>query len=264
MTTQARIVPAGHGVGWLGQGWRLFRVAPLAWLLLVFSWWFVMTFVSALPVIGVVVASILVPPFSVGFMAASRAAERGGPVRVGLLFEGFRHRVDVQLMLGAIYLLSLVLLLAATALADGGTLARWMLAGEVPEPADVRSGAFALALLLAAGLYVPVMLSFWFAPVLAAWHAINAPKALFFSLFACWMNWRAFLAYGLAAAVLTFVLPLVALSALALLAQDVGRASLVSLVFPLVIVLLPTLFASFYAGYRDIFGGDAAVPQTVH
>lgn len=264
MTTQAQIVPAGHGLGWLAQGWRLFRVAPFAWLLLVFSYWFLMTLVSVLPLIGVVAASVLVPPFSVGFMAASRAAERGGPVTVGLLFEGFRHRLDVQLTLGGIYLLSLVLLLAATALADGGALARWMLAGEAPDTAVVRSGAFVLALLLAAGSYVPVMLSFWFAPVLAAWHALSAPKALFFSLYACWMNWRAFLAYGLAAAVVTLVLPFVALSAIALLAQDVGRASVVSLVFPLVIVLLPTLFASFYASYRDIFGRDASAPQALH
>lgn len=264
MTTQAQIVPAGHGFGWLAQGWRLFRVAPLAWLLLVFSYWFLMTLVSVLPLIGVAAASVLVPPFSVGFMAASRAAERGGQVTLGLLFEGFRQRVDVQLMLGGIYLLSLLLLLAATALADGGALARWMLAGETPDTEVVRSGAFLLALLFAAGLYVPVMLSFWFAPVLAAWHEISAPKALFFSLFACWMNWRAFLAYGLAAAVLTLVLPFVALSTIALLAQDVGRASVMSLVFPFVIALLPTLFASFYASYRDIFGRDLAAPQTLH
>jgi len=108
------------------------------------------------------------------------------------------------------------------------------------------------------------VLGFWFAPVLAAWHAISAPKALFFSLFACWMNWRAFLAYGVAAAGLTLVLPFVALSAIALLVQDVGRASVMSLVFPFLIVLLPTLFASFYASYRDIFRGDAAAPQTLH
>jgi len=264
MTTQAQIVPAGHGVGWLAQGFRLFRAAPLAWLLLVFSYWFLMTFVSVLPLIGVAAASILVPPFAVGFMAASRAAERGGPVGVGLLFEGFRQRVGVQLTLGGVYLLSLVLLLAATALADGGALARWMLAGEAPDPAVVRSGEFVAALALAAALYVPVMLSFWFAPVLAAWHSLSAPKALFFSLFACWMNWRAFLAYGLAAAVLTLVLPFVALSAIALLAQDVGRTSVMSLVFPFVILLLPTLFASFYASYRDIFSSDAAAPQTLH
>ena len=261
MTTQAQIVPAGHGLGWLAQGWRLFRVAPLGWLVLVFSYWFLMTLVSVLPLIGVVAASLLVPPFSVGFMAASRAAERGGPIALGLLFEGFRNRVEVQLTLGGVYLLSLVLLLAATALADGGALARWMLAGEAPGAEVVRSGAFVLALVFAAALYVPVMLSFWFAPVLAAWHAIGAPKALFFSFYACWLNWRAFLTYGLAAAALTLVLPFVALSTLALVAQDVGRASVMSLVLPLVIVLLPTLFASFYASYRDIFAGDSTLPR---
>lgn len=262
--TQARIVPAAHGPGWLGQGWRLFRVAPLAWLLLVFAYWFLMTLVSVLPLIGVVAASLLVPPFSVGLMAASRAAERGAPVALGLLFDGFRRRADVQLTLGGIYILSLALLLATTALADGGALARWMLAGEPPEAETIASGAFLLAILVAAVLYVPVMLAFWFAPVLAAWHGIGAVKALFFSLFACLMNWRAFLAYGIAAALLTMVPPLVVLSAAGLFAHGAGRASIVSLVFPLIIFLLPTLFASFYASYRDVFGADAAPPSTLH
>jgi hypothetical protein len=107
------------------------------------------------------------------------------------------------------------------------------------------------------------MMGFWFAPVLAAWHGIGAVKALFFSLLACLMNWRAFLSYGIAAAALMLVMPVVALSAIALLMQGRGgSASVVSLVLPLVIVLLPTLFASFYASYRDVFGGDATQPQT--
>jgi hypothetical protein len=29
-----------------------------------------------------------------------------------------------------------------------------------------------------------------------------------------------------------------------------------ALVFPLLIILLPTLFASFYASYRDVFGAE--------
>lgn len=262
--TQAQIVPASHGFGWLAQGWHLFRVAPLAWLLLVFAYWFLMTLISVLPVIGVVAASILVPPFAVGFMAASRAAERGGPVAVGLLFEGFRRRVDVQLTLGGIYLLSLALLLAASTLADGGALARWMLAGEAPDAETLSSGVLLLAVLVAGVLYLPVMMAFWFAPVLAAWHGIGAVKALFFSLFACLMNWRAFLAYGIAAALLMLVLPLAVLSLVATFMHGAGRGSIMSLVLPLVIVLLPTLFASFYASYRDVFGAHSAPPTTMH
>jgi hypothetical protein len=32
----------------------------------------------------------------------------------------------------------------------------------------------------------------------------------------------------------------------------------VGLIFPLLVVMLPTLFASFYASYRDIFAEPAA------
>jgi hypothetical protein len=35
------------------------------------------------------------------------------------------------------------------------------------------------------------------------------------------------------------------------------KVAAMSLVFPLLLVLLPTLFASFYASYRDIFGVEA-------
>ena len=88
---QARIVAAARGALWLADGWRLFRAAPLSWLALVFAYWLLMTLASLLPLVGVVAASVLVPPFSVGFMAAARAAERGGAVELRLLFDGFRH-----------------------------------------------------------------------------------------------------------------------------------------------------------------------------
>jgi hypothetical protein len=75
---QARIVPARQGAAWLVDGWRLFRAAPLGWLAMVFAYWIIMTLASVVPFIGVAAASIMVPAFSVGFMAAARAASRRG------------------------------------------------------------------------------------------------------------------------------------------------------------------------------------------
>jgi hypothetical protein len=98
-----------------------------------------------------------------------------------------------------------------------------------------------------------VMMMFWFAPVLAAWHDAGAAKALFYSFFACLLNWRAFLAYGAVTALAMVAFPLAAVSALLLLSGG-AKVKLISLVLPLVILLLPTLFASFYASYRDVFG----------
>ena len=253
---QARIVSAGRGARWLAEGWRLFRVAPLGWLALVFAYWLLMTVASLIPLLGVVAASVLVPAFSVGFMAAARAASSGGALELGLLFEGFRTSLKSQLALGVAYFGCLALVLGATALADGGALARWMLAGERPGEEVLRSEEFLAALALAAALYLPVMMMFWFAPPLAAWHSSGAAKALFFSFFACLMNWRAFLAYAAVTAALTLLAPFVALSALMLASGGALRAPVMSLVFPLLVVLLPTLFASFYASYRDVFGAS--------
>jgi hypothetical protein len=250
---QARIVEARRGAIWLADGWRLFRAAPLGWLALVFAYWIIMTLASVVPIIGVAAASVMVPAFSVGFMAAARAASRRGPVELGLLFEGFRHHRNSQLVLGAIYFACLGLLLAATMLVDEGALATWMLTGKRPDEETLQSDDFLGALALAALLYAPVLMMFWFAPPLAAWHGIAPVKALFFSFFACLLNWRPFLAYGAVSALFALALPLLLLFVLMLASFKIAA---MSLVFPLLLVLLPTLFASFYASYRDIFGGE--------
>ena len=251
---QARIVGAGRGARWLGEGWQLFRAAPLGWLVMVFVYWMLMTVASLVPYVGIALASVLVPAFSVGFMALARAAERGARIEFSLLFDGFRQALRPQLILGVAYFLSLAVVLAATTLADDGALARWMLLGRRPGDEALQSGDLLSAMAAAAMLYLPVMLMFWFAPALVAWHSAGAAKALFFSIAACLMNWRAFAAYGAVTALVTLVLPFIALSGLMLASGGTLRAPVMSLVFPLLILMLPTLFASFYASYRDVFG----------
>lgn len=254
----ARTVPAARGVRWLADGWRMFRAAPLGWLALVFAYWMVMTVLSLVPYVGVVAASVLVPAFSVGFMAASRAAARGQPVELAMLFAGFRERVPAQIVLGVAYFASLVLVIGGSALADDGMLARWLLTGHRPPETDAEGDALLGALALAAALYTPVMAMFWFAPLLAAWHGMTPLKSLFYSFFASLMNWRAFLAYGAAVGVVLFLLPSLLLLVLVLVSGGTLRLQPMALVLPLALIMLPTLFASFYASYRDVFGAAPA------
>jgi hypothetical protein len=68
------------------------------------------------------------------------------------------------------------------------------------------------------------------------------------------MNWRAFLVYGAATALVTVVIPLMVLTALLMAIGGNAALPLLGLVFPLLMVMLPTLFASFYASYRDVLG----------
>ena len=253
---RARIVAARRGARWLGEGWQLFRAAPLGWLALVFAYWLIMTIVAFIPYAGSAVAAILVPAFSVGFMAAGRAAERGARLELGLLFHGLRHDARRQIVLGVLYLLCLGAVLLGTTLADGGALAQWMLSGRRPEDETLHSEAFLAAMAAAGLLYAPVMMMFWFAPPLAAWHAVAPAKALFFSAAACLMNWRAFIAYGAVAALATVALPFLVLSGLVLASGGALQVPAMSLVLPLLILLLPTLFASFYVSYRDVFAPE--------
>ena len=171
-------------------------------------------------------------------------------------------------MLGGVYLTGIAVLIAASTLADDGALARWMLTGARPVPGTLQSDNFLGALAIAATLYMPLMMLFWFAPTLVAWHAMPAAKALFFSLFACLMNWRAFLVYGVASALILFVVPFVALFAMILASGGALRPGVITVLFPLMLALMPALFASFYVSYRDVFsqrseqGGSAEPPRT--
>ncbi len=250
---QARLIAASRGWRWLAEGWKLFRAAPLSWLALVFGYWMLMTVVSIVPFVGVVAVLVLVPGFSVAFMAASRVAEHRQPIQLSLLFAGFRENLRGQLILGCVYLASIAILLAASALADDGALARWMVTGARPSAEIVQSDSFLHSLMIAATLYMPVMMLFWFAPTLVAWHSMPVGKALFFSLFACLMNWRAFTVYGMASAIMLLVAPFVALFILMLVSGGALRPAAMAVLFPFVLSLMPTLFASFYASYRDIF-----------
>ena len=248
----ARVVSFVSGARWVAQGWQLFRVSPVLWLALVFAYWMILVTVNLLPVIGLA-AWVLHPAFSVGFMAVSRSCDKRGKMEVGLLFDGFRGRLAAQLVLGCIYLALLAALIGATMIADGGSLARWMLTGSKPPAEALQSIEFLTALLLAAGLYLPIMMLFWFAPVLVAWHAMALPQALFYSFFATLLNWRAFLGYGTVAALVSVVIPFLVLGTLIFASAGRPGFNVMALMFPLLMFLLPTLFASVYASYRDIF-----------
>jgi hypothetical protein len=257
------VVPALNGWLWLKRGFGFFARAPLTWILIAVSYWVLVSVVGILPYLGLVAVMVATPAFAVSFMTMCRELERGRPLELPLLFAGFRSNLKVVLTLGGIYLAAIVGILAASQLFDGGLLMRWMLLGQAPPREEASGDAMALAAIAAFALFVPVILAFWFAPVLAAWHGMPAVKALFFSFFASLRNWRAFLVYGIAVAVVAGLVPGAAFSALAVAARGSqgaqGMMSMLALV--VVVTLLPALYASFYASYRDVFADQPPEPS---
>jgi hypothetical protein len=128
-----------------------------------------------------------------------------------------------------------------------------MLAGQKRTPETVSSGSLLLATEIALVLLCPLIMAYWYAPVLAGWHGLSPAKALFFSFVACLRNWRPFLVYSLAIGVVATLVPGIVLGILAALLPSGASLVLVLMMVLLILVLAPTLFASFYVSYRDVF-----------
>jgi hypothetical protein len=250
---QALTLPAAQGWRWLTDGFRIFRRNHLMLTFLVVSYWVLMALVNVIPVIGTIATTLCIPAFSVSLMNACRSIERGTPLGPQLLFSGFANNLRALLTLGAIYLAAVVAILGLSALADDGALMAMMLAGQKPDAETVSSGSLLLATEIALVLLCPLIMAYWYAPVLAGWHGLSPAKALFFSLVACLRNWRPFLVYSLAIGVVATLVPGIVLGILAALLPSGASLVLVLIMVLLILVLAPTLFASFYVSYRDVF-----------
>lgn len=250
---QALKLPARRGWLWLAGGFALFRKNPPLLTMLVVSYWMLVAMLNLIPVVGAIAATLCIPAFSVSLMNACRELDQDRPIGPALLFSGFRENLKGLLMLGSLYLAATIAILGISAMADGGILMQMMLGGTSPSEEAMGSGQFLAATQLALILLTPLMMAYWYAPVLAAWHAFPVGKALFFSLVACLRNWRAFLAYAAAMLVFGGLLPGVLLGLLAALMPD--SVSFFAMLFsiPLLLILAPVLFASFYVSYRDVF-----------
>lgn len=250
---QALTLPAAQGWRWLTDGFRIFRKNHLMLTFLVVSYWVLMALVNVIPVIGTIATTLCIPAFSVSLMNACRSIERGTPLGPQLLFSGFASNLRSLLTLGAIYLAAVVAILGLSALADDGALMAMMLAGQKPDAETVSSGSLLLATEIALVLLCPLIMAYWYAPVLAGWHGLSPAKALFFSFVACLRNWRPFLVYSLAIGVVATLVPGIVLGILAALLPSGASLVLVLMMVLLILVLAPTLFASFYVSYRDVF-----------
>lgn len=249
-------LPAARGLRWVVEAFVIFRVAPLRQLLLGLLFLFVVTVVVALPVIGFAAIWLLFPALVVGPHAISRIAARGTKPGPELLISGFRQNLPAQLRLGVFFLGAMLLVLAASALADDGRFAQAMVGRIRLDVADLQDPGLQRAMLIGAVSQTVLLGVLWYAPLLAAWEGISATKAVFFSVAATLINWRALLAYGAAVMLLFATVLLLALGGAMLLGGGAGQAN--SALFAVVWTLLPVWFASSYLSYRDLFGTEEA------
>lgn len=242
----ARRLPARHGVLWLLAGFALFRRQPPLMTALTFGYLLTVLVVNLIPKIGPVLLPLLLPALTVILANGCRAIERGRTFDgESLLFSLSAQRIGL-IRLGGLHLIgSSLLVLGGYAF------------GEPINISDGMSQEEAAALLTDLGIIMvlasPLLMAFWFAPLLTAWNGVSAGKSLFFSFVASWRNWRCFAMYVLGLAVVGAVLPGLILIIAGLISQPLLAILSVALRMLLIFILAPTMVASVYLSYRDVF-----------
>lgn len=249
----AQTLPAAAGWRWIVDGFAIFRRNPALYSMLVVCYWLTIVFLNLLPFIGQAVAFMVMPGLAVGLMQAARDLERGQPVGLQTLFRSLMSNPRTLVILGILYLCCQLGALVLSSLIDGGDLARVVLDGKEMDREMIEGGALIAPAMFVMALMTPVVMAWWFAPVLAAWHGQGVGKSLFFSLVACWLNWRAFLVYGAGLVLVAGLAPGLLAGLLLLLFPEVQKFITALLTVPMMLVILPVIFASFYVSYRDVF-----------
>jgi uncharacterized membrane protein len=198
-----------------------------------------------IPFLGSFASTILAPVLTAGIMAGCSAQDRGGELTINHLFSGFSDRLGSLLVLGLVYLAGTVLIVCIVAGIAIGTIGisglSALMSGDPAQAmftmlATVGFGAL-LAVLVGTLAALPLMMAYWFAPVLVMLRNDDPLVAMKASFFACLANIWPMLVYSLVGIVLAIV---------ATIPFGLGW-----------FVLGPVFAASIYASYKDIFGAPA-------
>ncbi|MEY3116331.1 MAG: hypothetical protein RL629_150 [Pseudomonadota bacterium] len=248
-----QIVPAKQGLVWVKQGIRTFWRQPLAFTGLFFLFMAWVSVLSMVPFIGAALALLVLPAATLGLMVATEQAASGKfpmPTVMLVAFRAGQQRLKAMMLLGGLYALSFLAVMAISALVDGGGFAKVYLANAPITPEVVNDADFQTAMWLTTIMYVPLSMLFWHAPALVHWHGVPPVKSLFFSAIACWRNLGAFAVYLLAwAGVLVAGAILIVLISSALGGNDLSAAVLM----PGALLMAAMFFASVYFSVKDCF-----------
>lgn len=253
MTKQPQIVNSSEGQSWLLQGFRIFQKQPLIWILSLFAYWTAMFLIGLIPYFGLITTLVLSPGLAFGFIALARAVDEDEVPLPKLIISGFLGpHSKTMLILGTIYILEILLVLLLSLTLDGGSLLKVVTTGEFPnfsqDPNKTPNNYGAIVAVIA---YVPVMMSFWYAPQLVVWNKLSATKAVFYSFYAVWLNRKSFLFYGLSWFVVVIFCVLL-LGALASFFTTFKQLLAIG-ILPLSLVFMAIAHGSYYASTKSVF-----------
>lgn len=229
------------GIHWIGQGWALFKRAPLMWIVMIVLLVVVALVMAFIPIIGQLAFQILTPVIAAGFVVGCWSLENNGELEIEHLIAGFQRNFGKLVLVGVLYLVGGIVIMIVGMLFMGASILPMLLSGAAAtSDVDLAAAAlgtaglmFWMGILVAMGLGLLLVAAYWFAPALVVMHGMNALDAMKASFFACFRNFIPFLVYGIA--MLVLLIPV---------ALTLGLG---------ILVYIPVAIASTYRAYRQIF-----------
>jgi uncharacterized membrane protein len=232
-----RRVRAGAGVDWVADAWRLFRAAPLMWIIFLVIFFLSQVGLGMVPWIGLFAGNLVAPLLMGGLMLGCRSLETGGDLELEHFLAGFRRNTGLLFAIGVVYALGQVAIMGVGALVAGPSLLLAAMRGDETAMLDAISDGGGLRLVLAGlvamALMIPLLAAYWFAPALAMLHDVPALDAMKASFAAAFRNFVPMLVYGLV---------LGALFVVAAIPLGLG-----------LIAWVPLTLATVYTSYRSVF-----------
>jgi hypothetical protein len=223
-------VLAGNGWQWIVDGFNLFKLNPGIWIVNLIILLVILMVLAFIPFIGQLATYILFPIFSGGLMLGCHTLMHDEPLEVGHLFAGFREKAGPLAVVGLLYLVGVIVVILVASVFVGFGLLGALFTGGRPAMSITM---LLLGGLIVLGLSVPLAMAIWFAPALVVFHDLPPTAALKQSFTGCLRNIVPFLVYGIMGLVIGII---------ATIPLGLGW-----------LVWGPTLIASVYTGYRDIF-----------
>ena len=236
-----RRVKATNGWQWIISGFYQFRSTPLGWMVLCFTLLLIALTLSMLPLLGQFIFTLISPVFLAGMMLGCRDMEEGKKLQMSHLFAGFKKNTASLITIGGVYLIGQVLIVGVIMMIGGTAMTDMLLYGTRVDESELMGvmDSMLTAAIIALALSIPLMMAAWFSPSLVVFHDMPPILAMKRSFYACLRNIFPFQLYGIT---------LVILVVLASLPYGLG-----------LIILIPTIFTSIYASYKDIFLAESII-----
>ena len=234
---EARSVPVANAWPWVADGFKVFWKNPLMWFVLLIIYLLIIVPLSLIPFVGGIAATLLAPVFSAGLMWGCKAVVENQDLEINHLFAGFKHNTQQLVLAGVLYMAGFLVITIIAAATIDKTVMDAIVGGQTITPE--QASKVMLPLLFAMLLLMPLLMAYWFAPVLVGLNNMKAIDAMKLSFIASLRNALPMLVYSVI---------IIGLMVLAIIPFGLG-----------LLVVIPTMMTSMYTSYEDIFVAKTAM-----